>query len=89
MIVDIFINFQPTKMAVLATDPPSANKRTIWPVVLVVLHGLCFVGGFCVAIPTSLSHVSGSDLSSIVQIDQIKQFENPRYKIKRYTIQYY
>ena len=55
-------------------DPPSANKRTIWPVVLVVLHGLCFVGGFCVAIPISLSYVGELNLygSKLNKLNNLK-----------------
>ena len=44
----------------LSTDSPTEENRTIWPIVLTVLHLIGFIGGFFVAIPTSLSlsHVS-------------------------------
>ena len=45
-------------MPIPSLQPPSVNKRTVWPVLLAVLHGLSFIAGFCVVIPVSLSDVS-------------------------------
>ena len=55
-------------MEVLSLEPPSANKRTIWPVLLDVLHGVCFMAGFCVVVPVSLSYVSLLEHNIITEI---------------------
>ena len=62
-------------MARPSLEPPSALNRTIWPVVLAILHGLSFFAGFCVAIPISFSGVSIVNFTNTIRLfTQIIQY---------------
>ena len=62
----------------LSFEPPTADNRTVSPIVLIVLHMICFIGGFCVAIPASSSTLSigifKKILDRITYSDGINQF---------------
>ena len=50
-------NLQNFIMPTLSTEAPTSESPTVWPIVFAILHLLCFIGGFFVAIPIALSKV--------------------------------